>query len=323
MPVFFRKFGHEKNCIYPKFHCMKKFAYLFAALFLAAFTIFSSCKKDENTPDQQFTFNLKAGPGYVSGDVTLTTGEQFKVGINAFASTGSTLIRFLVTRVYNDKPDVVFDTTLNLTVLNYDFFGIALGGPGTEKWIFTITQSDESTLEKSFNITTESAVGPIFTYDQCIIGAQQNSTGSSFASSNGTIYNLAEAKNNAAMIDWLYYFGVTTFATLAAPDNDDAAHIFTDGGSYTNPGPNALLNWAVRNATRFRTIKDPLDWDAIQDDTELIVLSQGAIEPNAPDLLSGYYVAFVTANGKKGLIRINSINLEEDGTIDISVKVQQ
>jgi len=301
---------------------MKKSTYLIAALFVAVITIFSSCKKDDPTPTQLFTFNLTAGAGYVSGDVTLTTGEQFKVGINAFAGTGSTLTRFLVTRVYNNKPDDVFDTTLNLASMNYDFYGITNNEPGVENWIFTVTQSDGSTLDKSFNITTESVVGPILTYDQRILGAQQSGIGSSFASANGTIYNLADAKINAAMIDWLYYYGATNLATLASPDDDNAATIFTDGGSVANPGPNALVNWAIRNATRFRTITDSLDWDAIQDDTELINLSQGAIETMANELKTGNYVAFITASGKKGLIRINGIFQEEDGTIDISVKVQ-
>jgi len=298
---------------------------MFTALLLTGTVIFSSCKKDDPEPPvlQVFTFNLTAGSGYVSGDVILTTGEQFKVGINAFAATGYTLTNLLVTRVFNNKPDDVFDTTLNLSAFNYNYYNISLFEPGIENWIFTITQSDGSTIVKSFNITTETTVGPIFTYDQRILGAQQSVAGSSFASANGEVYNLANAKLNASLIDWLYYFGATNLATLASPDDSDVATVFTDGGTVSNPGPNALVNWSVRNPTRFKLIMNPVDWDAIQDDTELINLTQGATSSMANDLKPDYYVSFVTASGKKGLIRINSISQEEDGTIDISVKVQQ
>lgn len=297
--------------------------YIFLTLLLAVMTFFTACKKNEDTPDQLFTFDLTTGNGYVSGDVTLATGEQFKVGLQAFARTDFTLTRLLVTRTWDNKPTDSFDTTLNLTALNYDFKENSRVEVGVETWIFTITQSDGSTLIKSFNITTESIVGPIFTYDQRILGAQQSSTGGSFASTNGVVYNLADAKINAALVDWLYYFGINSQATITSPDNSDAIKIFTDGGTVENPGPNALVNWSVRNNTRFRTIIDTIDWDAIQDDTELINLAEGAIEPAALELMAGYYVAFITTEGKKGLIRINAINQEEDGTIDISVKVQQ
>ncbi|MBE0647686.1 MAG: hypothetical protein IH596_07880 [Bacteroidales bacterium] len=304
---------------------MKKLTYFSIACILIVASIFSGCKKDDtNPPDQkEFAFSLIAAAGYTSGDVTLTTGEQFKVGFNATAATGFTLSNLKVTRIYNEKPDDIFDTTLNLTALNYIFYGISLHEAGVENWIFTITQSDGNTLVSSFNITTETMVGPIFTYNQRILGAQINIIGSSFASSNGEIYNLANAKINAAMIDWLYYYGSTNLATIASPDDADAATVFTDGGTVSTPGPNALVNWSVRNSTRFRIIMDAIDWDAIQDDTELINLTQGATDPMAGDLKPGYFIAFVTVNGKKGLIRVNNIFQEEDGTVDISVKVQQ
>lgn len=304
---------------------MKNLTYIVTAVLLATITILSSCKKDdENPPDVQlFTFDLITGTGFISGDVTLNTGEQFKVGFNTRAATGFTLTHLLISRVFNNKPEDVFDTALNLTSLEYIFHWISRDEQGLENWVFTITQSDGSTLVKSFNITTESTVGPIITYNQRILGAQQSGTGSSFASANGEIYNLVNAKINASLIDWLYYYGTTNLATLASPDDTDAAAIFTDGGTLENPGPNALITWGIRNSTLFKIIMDPVDWDAIQDDRDLIDLTQGAVDPMARDLKPGYFISFITATGKKGLIRINSIYQEEDGTIDISVKVQQ
>lgn len=302
---------------------MKKSIFILATVLVAVITIFSSCKKKEDpAPTQVFTFDLSTGTGYVSGDVTLKTGEEFKVGINAIAATGNLLTRLQVIRKV-DKPSDVLDSTLNATSLNFDFYGIANDEVFAEDWKFKLTQSNGDTLEFSFVITTEPSMGPIFTYDQRILGAVENTHGSAFSSSDGTIFDIPEAKANADKIDLLYYYGFTSFATLASPDDNGAAHEFTDGGTYENPGPNALLNWSPRNATRFITILYTVDWDAIEFDTQLFILTQGAIETMAKTLKPGNFVAFITAKGKRGIIRINSLTEGESGEIDISVKVQQ
>lgn len=301
---------------------MKKTTYILVAALLAVITIFSACKKD-STPEQFFTFDLATGAGYISRDVTLATGQPFKVGIIALSSTDNTLTHLLITRTFETKPDIIFDSALNLTALTYDFNWISRAEPGVETWVFTITESTGSSLLKTFNITTESTTGPIITYDQRILGAQQNPIGPAFSSATGEVYDLANGKINATSVDWLYYFGTASFATITSPDNNDATKIFTDGGTVEDPGPNALLTWSIRNATRFITITDTVNWDEIQDDTELIALSQGAFESAAIELQPDFYVAFITGAGKRGLIRINEIAQEEDGTIDISVKVQQ
>ena len=295
---------------------MKKLLLLFLATLITGVTFFSSCKKKDDPETHEFSFNLDTGTGYVSGDVTLTTGEQFKVGINAIAATDAMLTRIVVTRDFNDKPDVVFDTILDIGSLNYDYYAIARAEPGVENWIFQVTQSTGATIERAFNVTSESTVGPIFTYDPRILGAQLNDVGGAFSSTDGVIYTIADAKANASKIDWLYFFDFSGLATLGAPDDEAAALIFTDPAT-------GLQTWSVKNATRFRKVTDPVNWDAIQDDAMLITLSQGATESMSKELIAGDFVAFITAVGKKGLIRVNSIFQEEDGTIDISVKVQQ
>jgi len=303
---------------------MKKRVYIWIAASLAVITIFSACKKKDSTPEQFFTFEFATGTGYISGDVTMAIGQPFKVGIISTSSTDNTLTHLYITRTFQSKTDSVFDTTLNLTALNYDFDWVSRSEPGVETWNFMITESTGNSLQKNFSITTETTTGPINTYDQRILGAQQNPAGPAFASMSGTVYSLADAKANDASVDWLYYFGSTSFATITSPDDNDAIKVFTDGGTVEDPGPNALVTWSVRNATRFLTIiTDTINWDAIQDDTELIALSEGAFETSLKTLEAGFYLAFITEAGKRGLIRINQISQEEDGTIDISVKVQQ
>ncbi|MBN1200198.1 MAG: hypothetical protein JXA23_12655, partial [Bacteroidales bacterium] len=249
---------------------MKQFAFLFSTLVIAGSLFTSSCKKDDNNDEPVplvFTFTLQNGQGYVSGDAVLSTGEQFKVGIRSNAATGSTLSRLFITRSYNDKPDQVLDSTLQSDQFSFDYSNISILVPGQEIWDFTIWQNNGDSITQSFVITTESVVGPIFTYDQVIIGAQINSIGKFCSTSDASILDLPTAKANSGKIDLVYLFSQETFATLASPDDEIAAQTYVDGGTFENPGPNAILNWPIRNATRFRVITDPIDWNAIVDDS--------------------------------------------------------
>jgi hypothetical protein len=166
-------------------------------------------------------------------------------------------------------------------------------------------------------ITTVVNSGPINEFSMKIMGAQQNSNGSSFASIDGTTYGLATAKANAAKIDWMYFFGATNFATLAAPDDAAAQTIFTDP-------TNGLQTWAVKNPTRFKLVTEVIDWASITNDEVITAQTQSGVDQTKiSSLAPGKILAFITATGKKGLIRVESITGEEDGTITISVKVQQ
>jgi len=301
---------------------MKTFTLFWITLTVCSLSFFSSCskKEDNSGPTEKHpTLNLTSGTGYVSGDVTLSTGEQFKVGIHALANanTGAKLVRFTITRTFNNKPDLVVDSALNANSFDFDFNGIANGEVGLEQWVFLIKDNDSLTAEKSFIITTESNAGPIHTYSQKILGAQQNATGNSFSSSDGLIYVLADAKANATKIDWMYFFDITNVATLASPDDPDAGTVYSDP-------VNGLQTWAVRNATRFKVVSDTINWDSIVDDTFIILLTQvGVTETKINQLIPGEILAFITVAGKKGLIKIEAITGEEDGTVEISVKVQE
>jgi hypothetical protein len=301
---------------------MKKLLFATLSLVLFAGTVFfSSCSKSEdNTPtDQNPVINFVAKSGYVSGDVTLTAGAAFKVNITAFSNTssGSKLAELIISRVYNNNPKTILDSTISLSSLNAEFQANALSLVGTERWIFKVVDKAGYSSEISFNITTEAAAGPINTFSMKILGAQTAATGSSFASIDGTIYSLAEAKANQAKVDFMYYYGATDLATLAAPDDAHAAQIFTNA-------TNGLQTWTTKNATRFKLVSDVINWDAITDDEVIVAqCASGVTESRIPGLVAGKYLAFITASGKKGMIKVESITTGDSGDITISVKVQQ
>lgn len=302
---------------------MKKYSLFLLSMLVAVLFILPSCSDDDDTTptDPNPSLNFYGGSGYVSGNVTIPILTDFKVGITAASSTesGAKLSKFQVTRVFNNKPTIIIDSTLNTSSFTYpEIFITSNGDIGSENFFFTITDKNGKTKELSFTVTTTavSNPGPINTWSMKILGAQQNNIGSSFASIDGTIYTLPEAKINSAKIDWLYFHGSINLATLAAPDDPDAQSVYS-----TSNGPGS---WAVKNPTRFKKITTAVDWNAITDDEVILELTASGVDQTKINLLAKNDVlGFLAANGKRGLIKVEEITGEEDGTITISVKVQQ
>lgn len=299
---------------------MKKIAFLMSGLMMAGLMFFSACSDDTTTPgDVNPSMSFVGGAGYVSTDATLPIGSVFTVGINAFSSTetNAKLSKFTATRVFDNKPFVLLDSNINIDQFTIDININANAQAGTENFIFNITDKDGNSRELSFVITTVETAGEINTFSMKIMGAQGNSNGSSFASIDGTVYGGADAKINAAKIDWLYFYGATNFATLAAPDDPDAATIFTNA-TY------GLQTWSVLNPTRFKKITEAVDWDAINNDQIILQLTEdGVDQTKANNLDATDILGFRTTTGKHGLIRVEEISGTSDGTITISVKVQK
>jgi len=286
----------------------------------AGLLFLSSCSSDTTTPTSQLpTIQFVAGTGLITGDVTLAAGAEIKVRVDAFSNTSSNakLVDFKITRVFNNLPSVVLDSTINVTSFTIGIQTTAYPTPGVEKFIFEITDKDNQSASISFNVTTTSTAGPIHAWSQKILGAQANTTGSSFASSNGTVYTLADAKTNSSLIDWLYFYGATNLACLASPADPDAQSVY-------NNATNGIQTWAVKNPTLFKKITDDIVWSDIIDDSIILTeTATGVDQTKIPQLVVGDILGFITAAGKHGLIRVEAITTGNDGTMTISVKVQQ
>jgi hypothetical protein len=303
---------------------MKKLSYLLSLLMVAGFLI-TSCTKDETTeplsPNLAFLGGeYEPGKDRVDADISLTVGEEFVFGISASTASDQNLKRLLIQRKFENVSTItMLDSAFNLVSISFDITTFAYPTVGTEDFEITVFDKNDKSTMISFTVTTEPAAPDITTYDDKILGAQASSTGSSFASVDGTVYTLDQAKINSDKIDFLYFYGATNFATLAAPDDADAASVFT--------GPNGLDSWTFKNATRFKTTTlSSTDFDAILSNSQLVPVATLPTQPNlskANDLAVGDVLAFKTADQKFGLIRIDAINgTNNAGTIQITVKVQ-
>jgi len=302
---------------------MKKLNYLLGLLILTGI-FFSSCKKDEdpNPPTINFKGGTHVGTGmdYVDGDITMGKADLFLVGITASSGSDANLKNYKVIRNYENVITVTqFDSTFNESNFSDDRLYLAYPAVGTEVWTFTVTDKNDLASSVSFTITTEEATSDIIEYTDKILGSHQSATGSSFASFDGSVYSLADAKANAEKIDFLYFYGNLNLATIAAPDDGDAANVFFDA-------TNGLQTWSVLNDTRFKDSGlTSGQFDAIATSAEIFI---AAAQPapdvsNANHLEVGNVLAFQTAAGKYGLLKVTNIVVGADGNIEISVKVQE
>jgi hypothetical protein len=304
---------------------MKKLVYLFSAFLLSGALFLGSCSKssDNTTPESQPpTISFVAGTGYITGDVTVNAGQQIKFVIDAFANSasGALLTKLTISRVYNNNPstfDTVFANPINY--LNHLMVtSTALPVAGQEKWFFTITDKNNQTAQISVTLTTIATQtwGEINKFDMKILGSYASPTGSSFASIDGTIYTIDQAFQNQSKIDWLYYYGDTDHATLAAPDDPHAAIVYS--------GASGLGHWTIKNATKFKLVTDPINWSSITNDSIILAeTATGVTNSRIIDLSQAKILSFITASGKKGMIQVENITGAGSGTMTISVVVQK
>jgi len=287
--------------------------------------MFTACDKDDDddpvTPaDLSPTIGFNTAGGYTSADATLQPNEDFLVGIVAGQNPTSTkkLQELYISRTSSNN--ITWDTTLafNDETINLDVTFTALAIETDEVILFRVKDKNNETASKSLNIKTEQLGGAILEYTQKILGSHQSATGSSFASITGTVYNMTDAKTHADEVDFLYYYGTNNAATIAAPDDADAATVFD------NPAV-GLQTWSVLNSTRFATTNmTPTDFDGILNDLAIVAAAQTADKTTVINLDVNDVIAFKTDAGKMGLIKVVSIDgLAADGTITLDIKVQE
>lgn len=181
---------------------MKKLTYLFLSIILVGATFIMSCSKSSSTSVNGPTIHLIVGSGYTSSDQSVPINTPLLFGISATAGDGN-LKRLFVQRTFNSKTSTPIDSAFSATSFTYDLHTLAVGGDGTETWVFTIFDNNGASSAVTLIITTTlpNTAGPIFTYSTSttVLGAQISTSGSSLAPSNGTIYSLADAKINSAL----------------------------------------------------------------------------------------------------------------------------
>lgn len=186
---------------------------------------------------------------------------------------------------------------------------------------FASCSEDEDTTPTPTPTPTDAGIN---TYTAKIFGDQvNNSAGSFFATSNGTVYTQAQAKANDSLVDLLYYYGATNKATIANPTDASAATIFDNATT-------GLQTWVVKNNTQLRsTLLTAEMFNAISADSTLTKLytasAIGTALTATTDLAAGDVIAFKTVKNKSGFLKVVNI-VENNGNADyitVDVKIQK
>lgn len=292
---------------------MKK---LFIILFSLILVIFG-CEK-ESPQYTQPSISFITDSGFVYSDTTLKLGETFKIGIDA-SSPNVNVTNFII-RVESDKLETFFDSGMNTPDLHYKRY-ITKGIAESEKWIFIINDRNGISNEISFytKLDSLSNYGDIEYFPSVDLGAQNNSIGSFFSLAEDSIYTLNSAFNNQDNIDICYYYDFidTDENTIASP----GANIDT----LVYEGESGLSNWETRKTTRYKTVNITEEdfFNATNDSLLIATYGQSDGNRKAKNLQSGSIISFKNENGKVGLFKVNYVSGTDEGTINISIKVQE
>lgn len=291
---------------------MRKLLYLFTATVLAG-SLMTGCDEGEN--EQPGIDNLA-----VNGTLGVSSGTHepgSTINFTFKLTDDDELKSYSITKSVDGNVSTLESEELSGTTKSVDFsytFSEAAG----KQVIFTITvtDSDDEAVARAYTATLASGLD---SYSAKLLGAQSSSTGSFLATTTGTVYTIADAKTNSDKVDLVYFYGASNFATLAAPNDTDAATVYD--------GTNGLATWTVKNATKFKTTSM-----SVQNFNDVDVASKikaswdngtGSEVTKVNSLLKDTVVAFKTASGKYGVALVTNLTTGSTGDITISVKVQK
>jgi hypothetical protein len=301
---------------------MKILMYLPGILFLAGVLLMAGCQKDETPePVGDPTIALVSGEDYISGDATLAAGEKFTVKISA-AMNVNTNKKLVTLEVYRNFTPVTKGTAVDTTFyfnlgmeeeLIIDLDVTAYPAIGSELFEFTVIDEAGNKDKISLTITTEENV---MAYADVLLGSVNDLEGSFMATSSGMTYIKAEAFQNQALIDLVFYLGATNGSTFAGPGDTLVQQVF-----HLNDDPD---KWTTFNDTRFIN-PAPIghaEFDAIGGAYMFPDFDGDASKSEAKQLQDNDVIFFETVDGKRGFIRINSISSRGD-QVNFDVKVEK
>jgi hypothetical protein len=268
------------------------------------------------------TYSCNKGDEQGAPNLTVTAtpssaapGQTVKIHITS-SSTGTVKKMLIEERIpgttsYNTKKD----SAVNQANFFYDYnYTLASDASGSVDIRVTVTDDKSQTTTKTATITV-TGTGTLKECNSITLGAQDNAMGSSFSSSDCSVYTVTDAKNNASKVDIIYFYGATNLATVAGPSDNSF-------GTGTNQISSlGVQDWSVHNATMFRKITG-FTWDnATVATIQAAYTGASAAEDTKANMLAvGDMVAFKTASGKYGVLRVKALTPSSTGSITIDVK---
>jgi len=286
-----------------------------------------SCTKEEDK-ELDPTLTLDGGTQYVASDREIEPGTNFSVRLTANKGADGSNIDKLEVKVSYAGAVATTDTMIqNINQSSYTFIRNlrTRDVEGSERWIFTVTDKDGKTAERSFTLTVKKKTTNPTAPKAFTINLSQN--GNAFASSSdGQTYNATNAQANASKVDLTYFYSGTSQNNMAS------AEARKNTANYAT----FAITWGVVQTEFKRVNTSTADFDALNDQTRLKTIFDGGTSTTvvqnpdgtrfntaSGDFLAGKVIAFLNkSTGKYGLMKIVSVASDANGSCSIQLKVE-
>jgi hypothetical protein len=288
----------------------------FLLLFIGAFFL-GGCKKDYERPIIQ----LIPGTGLFYTDTLADPGQLFSIRIRG-NSGSSPATNFRISVETNGVTGTVLDSgiyseDINLTKSFY------FGGNNTEKWTFYVKNKEGIVAAQSISIrrNPNALYGPVVEYPNLILKMQENNGGNMMVLSTGEVIPGASSVSYQTTVDFLAYYSTINYYTLSSPNETEAPGFYP-----------SILSMTTKNEIRYKDIYtevSPAAYDAVMNDSLILASYDNSVigKRKAKNVIAGNVIPFAVQTGpmagKKGLIKIMDTQGEANGTITLSIKIQQ
>ena len=282
-----------------------------------------SCSKDKDPVPP--VIGLLSGAEYTPLGAVVAVGGRLTFGISA-TGTDANITNLVVKKIMPDgSSKVVMDSGLNspsFSVKKIFYQSIE----EEARWTFQVMDKNRQFATTAITIFKDpaSAWGGIFEYPLIEMGYQGNTAlGHFLVPSTGKVMFSDTASLNQNLIDIVTYYyddEGTPSPTFSSPGEQ--------GGGVTEYYP-AIAAWTVKNYTKFdiSVDTDPVPVSAFEacHNDSLLILSYDDVwgKRKFKWASPGDVIPFMTAMGKKGLIRVLSSDNDPSGKITFSMKIQQ
>lgn len=300
---------------------MNRKIHFLIALALTGFII--SCSKDKNPSPP--VISLKTGAEYTPNGAVVAVGRPVRFGING-SSADANITNLVVKKIMPDgSSKVVFDTGMNTPSFNINktfYQSVEVEA----KWTFQVMDKNRqfATTDLTIYKDPNSTWGGIFEYPLLTMGYQGNTEYGQFLNpSTGTIYSADSAILHQNDIHVITYYFVDE--NIPSPTFSSAGEL---GGAITDYYP-AINQWTVKNYTKWdiSVDSDPVDPVAYENchNDSLLILAYDDVWGKRKFKWAdpGDIIPFLTASGKKGLLKVISADHDLSGKITFSLKIQQ
>lgn len=281
------------------------------------------CSKDSNPEPPVVT--LKTGEPYTSDNSVVAVGRPVTFGIVS-SGKDANLTNIVVKKIMPDNTvKVVFDSGMNTSSI--DIKKVFYQSIEEEaQWTIQVMDKNRQFATAMINVFKDpnSAWGGIFEYPLITMGYQANTeTGQFLNPGTGKIWQADSAglvQQDIQIITYYYLDEGTPSPTFSSAGEQ--------GGAIMEYYP-VISDWEIKNQTKWDISVDsdpvnPVAYENCHNDS-LITLSYDDVWGKRKFKWAGPgdIIPFMTAGGKKGLIRVISADQDPAGKISFSLKIQQ